>query len=245
VIPVALVGGGGLAAGGFLLLLQRLLLNRSVSGAGRTLHEVLLFSPSPEDLITRVNVASGRTVYPGVVALALAVLAVVALSRQRPASMRRMLWIFAPLLVSASSCLSAPGAGSPCSKSRSGSFHRGTSSASRRGRVLVASPRRAGGWARTLTRQRSRLAGAVALGSGSWSRRTTTVATHRVSDLRRRPRVRGDRAGAARSDPVLARRQSYSGLYLYATTLTRVHMLNASGLARPLVSHDVYRPSRP
>jgi hypothetical protein len=98
VIPVALAVGVGLAAGGFLLLLQRLLLNRSVTGAGRTLHEVLLFSPTPEDLFTRVNVASGRTVYPGIVALVLAVLAVVALARQRPAGRRRMLWVFAPLL---------------------------------------------------------------------------------------------------------------------------------------------------
>jgi alkaline phosphatase len=41
------------------------------------LHEVLLFSPTPEDLFTRVNLAAGRTVYPGVVALVLAVLALV------------------------------------------------------------------------------------------------------------------------------------------------------------------------
>jgi hypothetical protein len=99
VVPVALAVAGGLAAGGFLLLLQRLLLRRSVTGAGRTLHEVLLFSPTPEDLFTRVNLASGRTVYPGVVALLLAVVAVVALTRQRPAGMRRMLWIFALLVV--------------------------------------------------------------------------------------------------------------------------------------------------
>ena len=64
---------GDWRARGFLLLLQRLLLRRSVTGAGRTLHEVLLFSPTPDDLFTRVNLASGRTVYPGVVALVLAV----------------------------------------------------------------------------------------------------------------------------------------------------------------------------
>ncbi len=55
VVPVALAVTGGLAAGGFLLLLQRLLLRRSVTGGGRSLHEVLLFSPTPDDLFTRVN----------------------------------------------------------------------------------------------------------------------------------------------------------------------------------------------
>ena len=98
VVPVALAVAGGLAAAGFLLLLQRLLLRRSVSGAGRTLHEVLLFSPTPADLFTRVNASSGRTVYPGVVALGLAVVAVVALARRRPAGLRRMLWVFGLLL---------------------------------------------------------------------------------------------------------------------------------------------------
>src|SRR5262245_50483576 len=91
VVPVALAVAGGLAAGGFLLLLQRLLLRQSVSGSGRTLHEVLLFSPTPADLFTRVNAAAGRTVYPGVVALLLAVFAVGVLARRRPTGRRRML----------------------------------------------------------------------------------------------------------------------------------------------------------
>ena len=53
----------GLAAGGFLLSCSAPPA-RSVSGAGRTLHEVLLFSPLPEDLFSRVN-SPGRTLYPG------------------------------------------------------------------------------------------------------------------------------------------------------------------------------------
>jgi hypothetical protein len=97
-VPMALAAAGGLAGAGFLLLLQRLLLRRSVSGAGRTLHDVLLFSPHPADLFTRVNELGGRAVYPGVVALGLALLAVVALARQRPAGLRRLPWIFVPLL---------------------------------------------------------------------------------------------------------------------------------------------------
>ena len=99
VVPVALVAAGGLAGVGFLLLLQRLLLRRSVAGAGRTLHEVLLFSPTPADLFTRVNLASARTVYPGVVALVLAVCAVILLVRRPPVGRRRMLWVLACLLV--------------------------------------------------------------------------------------------------------------------------------------------------
>ena len=55
VLPVALAAAGALAGAGFLLLLQRLLLRRSVSGAGRSLFEVLLFSPTLDDLFTRVN----------------------------------------------------------------------------------------------------------------------------------------------------------------------------------------------
>jgi hypothetical protein len=98
VVPVALAVAGGLAGAGFLLLLQRLLLRRSVSGTGRTLHEVLLFSPTPDDLFTRVNAASARTIYPGLAALVLAGLAIVALARRRPGGMGRMLWVFAPLL---------------------------------------------------------------------------------------------------------------------------------------------------
>jgi hypothetical protein len=46
-----------------------------------------------------VNLAAGRTIYPGMVALALGVIAVVALARQRPPGPRRMLWVFALLAV--------------------------------------------------------------------------------------------------------------------------------------------------
>ena len=87
---------GGLLAGGYLLL-QRLLLQRSVSGAGRTLHEVLLFSPAPEDLI-RVNDASGATCMRAWWRSAGGV-AVVALARRPPAGTRRIVWFFVPLLV--------------------------------------------------------------------------------------------------------------------------------------------------
>jgi hypothetical protein len=98
VLPVALAVAGALAGAGFLLLLQRLLLRRSVSGAGRSLFEVMLFSPTLDDLVTRVNMNSGRIVYPGVVALGLAGLALIALAWRPPAGMRRILWVFGPLV---------------------------------------------------------------------------------------------------------------------------------------------------
>jgi hypothetical protein len=96
--PLGLAAAGAVVAVGYLLALQALLLRPSVSGGGRTLHEVLLFSPRPEDLWTRVNPAAGRTIYPGLVALALAAAATVALARRPPAGPRRALLVYPPLL---------------------------------------------------------------------------------------------------------------------------------------------------
>jgi hypothetical protein len=93
-VPLGLAAAGALAGGGFLWLLQRLLLRQSVAGAGRTLHEVLLFSPTVDDLVTRVNPAAGRAIYPGLFALALAVAGVIALARRPPEGARRALWAF-------------------------------------------------------------------------------------------------------------------------------------------------------
>ena len=95
---LAVAATGALAGGGLLLLLQRLLLRHSVSGGGRTLHEVLLFSPTPADLLARVNPAAGRAIYPGFVAVALAVVAAGALARRPPRGRGRVAAAFLPLL---------------------------------------------------------------------------------------------------------------------------------------------------
>ena len=252
VLPVALAVGGGLAAGGFLLLLQRLLLRRSVSGAGRTLHEVLLFSPTPDDLFTRVNLASSRTVYPGVVALALAVFAVAALSRQRPAGRQRMLWIFAPLLVAGIIVSLGPRLEAlPLFEVAfrlvpSWNFIRQPAKAQVLVAVALAVLTAVG--VDALTRRRGRvLQGAVALGLGL----LVAAEYHpwRPAGVSGLPdggpefatiRTEGPRALWI---PFWPGDSAYSGLYLYATTLTRVPMLNgySAWLDRSYLT-DVYRP---
>jgi hypothetical protein len=251
-VPVALAVAGGLVGAGFLLLLQRLLLRRSVSGAGRTLHEVLLFSPTAEDLFTRVNVLSGRTVYPGVVALLLAVLAVVALVRRPPAGSRRMVWVFGPLLVVGLIVSLGPRlAAFPLFDVAfrlvpSWNFIRQPAKA----QVLVALGLAvlAGVGTDALARRRGRARrGAIAVVLGV----LVTVEYHpwRPTGLSGLPaggagfeaiRAEGPRALWI---PFWPGDSAYSGLYLYATTLTRVAMLNgySAWLDRSYLT-DVYRP---
>jgi hypothetical protein len=252
VIPVSLAIAGGLGAAGFLLLLQRLLLRRSVSGAGRTLHEVLLFSPTPEDLFTRVNVSSGRTVYPGVVALGLAVLAVVALAHRPPAGTRRMLWFFALLLaagviVSLGPRLQAfPLFDVAFRLVPSWNFIRQPAKAQVLAALALAVLGAVG--ADTLARRgRGVLRSAAVLALGI----LIAVEYHpwRPTGVSRLPgggpEFETIRAEGARAVwiPFWPGDSAYSGLYLYATTLTRVPMLNgySAWLDRSYLT-DVYRP---
>jgi hypothetical protein len=98
VLPLALAAAGALAGAGYLFALKSLVLTRSVAGAGRTLHEVLLFSPTPADLLLRVNPSAGRAVYPGLIALALAVIGLARLAWRPPEPRHRILLVFGPLL---------------------------------------------------------------------------------------------------------------------------------------------------
>jgi hypothetical protein len=98
--PLGVVAVGAAGGAAFLLFLRHALLTRSVSGAGRTLHEVLLFSPEPLDLLTRVNPSAGRAVYPGVLALVFAAIGSVALVRRPPDDgRRRIALVFIPVVV--------------------------------------------------------------------------------------------------------------------------------------------------
>ncbi|HEX2500781.1 MAG TPA: hypothetical protein VHO73_04940 [Methylomirabilota bacterium] len=251
-VPVAAAVAGGLAAGGFLLLLQRLLLRRSVSGAGRTLHEVLLFSPTPDDLFTRVNAAAGQTVYPGVVALALAMVAVVALARRQPTGARRLPWIFVPLLAAAMIVSLGPRLEAfPLFEVAfrlvpSWNFIRQPAKAQVLAGLGLAVL--AGVGTDALARRGGRvLRGAVALGLGLM----VAVEYHpwRPTGVSGLPgsgpefetvRTEGSRALWV---PFWPGDSAYSGLYLYATTLTRVSMLNgySAWLDRSYLT-DVYRP---
>jgi hypothetical protein len=252
VLPLTFAVGGGLLAGGYLLLLQRLLLQRSVSGAGRSLHEVLLFSPSPEDLFTRVNEASGRTVYAGGVALGLAVVAAVALARRPPAGIRRAVWIFVPLLVGSMIVSLGPRLTAfPLFEVAfrlvpSWNFIRQPAKAQVLAALALAVLGAAG--ADALARRGGRaLRVAVALGLGL----LVAVEYHpwRPAGISLLPgggpefetsRAEGPRALWL---PFWPGDSSYSGLYLYATTLTRIPMLNgySAWLDRSYLT-DVYRP---
>lgn len=99
IVPSALVGLGAAFGTGYLLLLRGLLLTRSVAGAGRTLHEVLLFSPLPADLLVRANPAAGRAIYLGAGAFALSLAGTIGLCLEAPERRRRILLAFPPLLV--------------------------------------------------------------------------------------------------------------------------------------------------
>jgi hypothetical protein len=234
-LPVALAAAGGLAGAGFLLLLQRLLLRRSVSGAGRSLFEALLFSPSTADLFTRVNLAAGRAVYPGVVALGLAGVAVVTLAWRPPTGARRVLWVF-PVLLAAGVIVSLGPqlAAFPLFEVAfrlvpSWNFIRQPGKA----QILVALALAvlAGVGADALLRRGGRVRrGALALALGL----LVALEYHpwRPAGLSGLPaggealdtsRVEGPRALWI---PLWPGDSAYSGLYLYATTLTRVPMLN-------------------
>jgi hypothetical protein len=252
VIPVALAVAGGLAAGGFLLMLQRLLLRRSVSGAGRTLHEVLLFSPTPEDLFTRVNAAAARTVYPGVVAVLLAILAVVVVARWRPTGIRRMLWFFALLLVAGVVVSLGPRLEAfPLFEVAfrlvpSWNFIRQPAKA----QVLAALGLAVlgGVGADALAGRRGRLArGAIALALAflvavdyhPWRPAGVSILPGGGPEFET-IRAEGPRALWV---PFWPGDSAYTGLYLYATTLTRIPMLNgySAWLDRSYLT-DVYRP---
>jgi hypothetical protein len=252
VLPVALAAAGGLAGAGFLLLLQRLLLRRSVSGAGRSLFEVHLFSPTLADLFTRVSVAAGQHVYPGVVALALAGVAVVALVRRPPAGAGRVLWVFPALLVAGVIVSLGPHlAAFPLFEVAfrlvpSWNFIRQPAKA----QILVALALAvlAGVGTDALAprgRRGLRVAVAIALGL------LVAVEYHpwRPTGLSSLP-AGGEAFDTSRAEgpralwiPLWPGDSSYSGLYLYATTLTRVPMLNgySAWLDRAYLP-DVYRP---
>ena len=252
VFPLAFAVGGGLLAGGYLLLLQRLLLQRSVSGAGRTLHEVLLFSPSPEDLFTRVNEASGRTVYAGVVALGLSVVAAGALARRPPAGTRRAVWIFVPLLVGSVIVSLGPRLTAfPLFEVAfrlvpSWNFIRQPAKAQVLAALALAVLGAVG--ADALARRGGRVRRVlVALGLGllvaaeyhPWQPTGVSLLPGGGPEFET-SRAEGPRALWI---PFWPGDSSYSGLYLYATTLTRIPMLNgySAWLDRSYLT-DLYRP---
>ncbi len=254
-LPVALAAAGAIAGAGFLLLLQRLLLRRSVSGGGRTLHEVLLFSPTPADLFTRANPLAARLVYPGVVALVLAALAVVVLARQRPTGTRRLLWIFVPLLVTGVIVSLGPRLEAlPLFEVAfrlvpSWNFIRQPAKAQVLAGLGLAIL--AGVGADALARRRgsaARAAVALTLGllvaadSHSWRPAGISILPTGGAAFDT-IRAEGPRALWI---PLWPGDSALSGLYLYATTLTEISMLNgySAWLGRSYLT-DVYRPLEP
>ena len=254
VIPVALAVGGGLAAGGFLLLLQRLLLNRSVSGAGRTLHEVLLFSPDargshhsgqrglrPDRVSRRRGARAGRSRRGRALAAAAGGHAPDALDLRAPAGRRhhRVAWPpagGAPLVrgrVPPRSLVELhPPAGQGPGPRGPRPCHAGGGGCGRPD--APARPRPPG-------RRRAR---ARAPGRGGLP---PVAARRRQRPPRRRPRVRdGPGRGAPRAlDPVLARRQRLLGaLSLRDDAHARPDAERLLRLARPLVPHRRLPPAR-
>jgi hypothetical protein len=94
--PLAL---GATAALGVMLYLKTTTLDVSVARAGRSLREIGLFSPEPGDWLVRFSPSAARAIYPGAVAIALAVVGVVSLARRPEASSRRWLGSLAAVFV--------------------------------------------------------------------------------------------------------------------------------------------------
>lgn len=251
-VPLALAAVGALTGAGLLLLVQRLILRHSVAGAGRTLHEVLLFSPTWEDLVTRVNPAAGRAIYPGLVALALAAIAVGRLVRRPPEGARRVLWVFpALLLVSLALSLGPRLQAFPLFEVAfrlvpSWNFIRQPAKLQVLTALALAVLAGIGTDALAGGRRRlARLGLALAVTAGI----AAEYHPWRPVGLSALPGG-GEpfatiRAGGPRAlwVPFWPGDSSYSGLYLYATTLTRVPMLNgySAFLDRSYLA-DVYRP---
>jgi hypothetical protein len=97
-LPLTLAALGGAAGAGYMLLLARLVLDQSVVRTGRTLNDVFLFSPRFSDLLVRVPVYASNAIYPGVLAVALALLGLVALVVRPPAPERRVVLALGPVL---------------------------------------------------------------------------------------------------------------------------------------------------
>ena len=251
--PLALASLGAGAGAAFLLLLRQLLLRRSVASAGRTLHEVLLFSPLPTDLLVRVNPAAGRAIYPGVVALVLALVALITLARRPPTPDRRVLLAYGPVLGFALVLSLGPRLTAlPLFETAfllvpSWNFIRQPAKFQVVTGLALAVLAAMGAQA-LLVRLGSRaarraviavLALAVAADFHPW-RPTGVSLVPPAGPEHARIRATGPRALYL---PLWPGDSSYSGIYLYATTLTRVPMLNgySAWLDRSYLT-DVYRP---
>ncbi|PYM64963.1 MAG: hypothetical protein DMD79_05525 [Candidatus Rokuibacteriota bacterium] len=251
--PLALAGLGAAGGAGFLLLLRRLLLTRSVSGSGRTLHEVLLFSPLPSDLLVRVNPSAGRAIYPGAVAVLLAGVALIALLRRPPARAQRVLLALGPLLALAVVLSLGPRLGvlplfeAAFALVPSWNFIRQPAKFQVLAGLALAVLAAVGTAALTgRGRGRARwLAIPLLLGSAIAveyhpGRPAGVSLVPAAGPVFAQVRAGGPRALYV---PFWPGDSSYSGIYLYATTLTRVPMLNgySAWLDRSYLT-DVYRP---
>jgi hypothetical protein len=243
-----------LAAGGVMLLLKARAAGalRAVDGAGRSLREIELFSPTGADFLVRFNESAARSVYPGLVAVALAMVALAGLPRLREAAARRALLFFGAVFVGAELLSLGPRVGLPYEALHAGlpyfGFVRQTSKlqilaflalaflAAAGARVLLSAVRP--GWRATVIV--AVLAGAVLV--DYWPARAAGLsvlpAANRVYD-----RLAGPGPGRVAYVPIWPGDSAFSSLYQFATTLTRRPMINGYS---PVVSQryveEVYRP---
>jgi hypothetical protein len=254
--PLGLAALGAAAGTGYLLAVRALAIAGSVAGAGRSLHEVLLFSPTPADLLQRVNPAAGRTVYPGLAALALAALGTAALARRPPAPARRVLLAFAPLLALAVALSLGPRLGAlPLFEVAfrlvpAWGFIRqpaklqvlaGLALAVLAAAGVEALARRAG------TPRRALLAtAAAALVVAAEYHPARAIGLGRLPDGGPAYDTMRGLGARALHLPLWPGDSSFSALYLYTTTLTRVAMLNGySALIDRAYVADVFRALEP
>ncbi|HEV8308725.1 MAG TPA: hypothetical protein VGW35_13775 [Methylomirabilota bacterium] len=252
ILPLLVAGAGAGAGAGFLLALRGALLTRSVAGAGRSLHEVLLFSPVTADLFTRVNPTANRAIYPGALPVALALVGAVALARTPPEPRRRILWAFVPVAVLSGALSLGPRL--TVVPLFEAAFHlvpfwnfvrqpaKFQVVASLALAILAAVAVEALGRQAARSWGRTALAAALALGIAA------EYHPWRPAGLSLLPTAGSAyetiRTGGARALylPLWPGDSSFSAIYLYTTTLTRVPMLNgySAWIERSYVT-DVYR----
>ena len=241
-----------LAAVGVMWLLKQAALD-AVGRSGRSLREIGLFSPMAQDWLVRGNDAAGRSIYPGVAALALAAVGIASGARSREVGARRWIGFLAVLFVLAEVLSLGPnGPGFPyvwlydvvpyfgfvrqTSKFQVLAFFALALLAAAGLRALMAMGHR--GHARAMLAALALAAVVV----DYWPARPVGVSLLRIKNVVY-DTLEAAPSGLAVYVPIWPGESSFSSLYQFAATLTRRPMLNGYS---PIVSRryidEVYRP---
>jgi hypothetical protein len=249
--PLALLT---LAALGVMLNLKVSLLDVSVARAGRSLREIELFSPEPAEWLVRFNPLGVRSIYPGIVPVALAALGIAGRAWRPEPAPRRWLLMLAGLFVLAEVLSVGRKATVPVYEWLAHvvpylGFVRQTSKFQALALLALAPLAAAGARQLTAMTASTRWLGAGVVGLlvvatvlDYWPARPVGISLLPTENrVYRALREAGD--GSVLYVPVWPGDSSWSSLYQFATTLTRRPMVNGySPAASRRYVEDVYAP---